>query len=77
MMPDNLPKKLPPHRKMDHHIKLVPSAKPPIRTTYRVSQPELVELRKQVNELLDASLVQLAKLTYRAPSSFRRNKAVP
>ncbi|KAK4397795.1 hypothetical protein Sango_1255000 [Sesamum angolense] len=46
--PNELPRKLPPKRAVDHKIELVPGTKPPARAPYRMSQPELVELRKQL-----------------------------
>ncbi|KAL2226520.1 UNVERIFIED_CONTAM: hypothetical protein Sindi_2010700 [Sesamum indicum] len=45
VMPDELPRKLPPKRAVDHKIELVPGMRPPTRAPYRMSQPELVELR--------------------------------
>ncbi|KAL0449467.1 UNVERIFIED_CONTAM: Retrovirus-related Pol polyprotein from transposon.6 [Sesamum latifolium] len=48
VMPDELPRKLPPKRAVDHEIELVPGTKPPARAPYRMSQPELVELKKQL-----------------------------
>ncbi|KAL0297772.1 UNVERIFIED_CONTAM: putative mitochondrial protein [Sesamum radiatum] len=52
-MPDELPRKLPPKRAVDHEIELVPSTKPPARAPYRMSQPELVELRKQLKDMFE------------------------
>ena len=52
VMPDQLPKALPPRRGIDHQIELVPGAKPPARAPYRMAPPELAELRRQLNELL-------------------------
>ncbi|KAL0463273.1 UNVERIFIED_CONTAM: hypothetical protein Slati_0214900 [Sesamum latifolium] len=46
VMLDELPRKLPLKRVVDHEIELVPGTKPPTRAPYRMSQPELVELRK-------------------------------
>lgn len=46
VMPPQLPKKLPPRREVDHN-ELVPGAKPPAKAPYRMSPPELEELRKQ------------------------------
>ncbi|KAL2252792.1 UNVERIFIED_CONTAM: hypothetical protein Sindi_0073900 [Sesamum indicum] len=46
IMSDELPRKLPLKRAVDHEIELVPGTKPPARAPYRMSQPELVELRK-------------------------------
>ncbi|KAL0411015.1 UNVERIFIED_CONTAM: Retrovirus-related Pol polyprotein from transposon [Sesamum latifolium] len=55
VMPDELPRKLPPKRTVDHEIELVPGTKPPARAPYRMSQPELVELRKQLKEMLESA----------------------
>ena len=52
VMPDQLPKALPPRRGIDHQIELVSRAKPPAKAAYRMVPPELEELRKQLKELL-------------------------
>ncbi|KAL5569179.1 hypothetical protein UlMin_025754 [Ulmus minor] len=52
IMPDQLPKSLPPRRAVDHEIELLPGSKPPAKSPYRMAPPELEELRKQLNELL-------------------------
>lgn len=44
---------LPPKRRIDHEIKLVDNAIPPIPSSYRMSQPELAKLRRQLKPLLD------------------------
>ncbi|KAA0049575.1 Asp_protease_2 domain-containing protein [Cucumis melo var. makuwa] len=46
VMPDSLPKSLPPRRMIFHEIELVPKAKPPGKNAYRMAPPELAELRK-------------------------------
>ena len=46
VMPSKLPKQLPPKREVDHKIELVPNVQPLARTPYRMSPPELEELRK-------------------------------
>ena len=51
VMPTELPQRLPPRREVDHQIELVPEAKPPAMTPYRMAPPELEELRKQLKEL--------------------------
>ncbi|KAL0411108.1 UNVERIFIED_CONTAM: hypothetical protein Slati_3700500 [Sesamum latifolium] len=61
VMPDELPRKLPPKRTVDHEIELVPGTKPPARAPYRMSQPELVELRKQLKEMLESGIIKPAK----------------
>ncbi|KAG6627028.1 hypothetical protein CIPAW_15G094100 [Carya illinoinensis] len=64
VMPPELPKQLPPRRKVDHQIELEPGAKPPAKAPYRMSPLELEELRRQLKELLDAGFIQPSK---RAP----------
>ncbi|XP_070050416.1 uncharacterized protein [Nicotiana tomentosiformis] len=46
VMPEELPKDLPPRREVDHKIELEPGAKPPTFSPYRMAPPELEELRK-------------------------------
>ena len=57
VMPTALPKELPPRRPIDHRIELIPRSKPPALAPYRMSPAELLELRKQLKELLDAGLI--------------------
>lgn len=71
MMPSKLPKKLPPRKPNDHHIKLVSGVKLPVEVPYRMTPLELVELRKQLTELLDVGLIQLSRASYRAPMLFQ------
>ncbi|KAM0999125.1 hypothetical protein FF1_005867 [Malus domestica] len=73
-MPKELPKKLPPRREVDHAIELEPGAKLPSKLPYRISPPELEELRKQLNELLNAGYIQPSKSSYGAPVLFQRKK---
>ncbi|KAL0458526.1 UNVERIFIED_CONTAM: hypothetical protein Slati_0479800 [Sesamum latifolium] len=60
-MPDELPWKLPLKRAVGHEIKLVLGTKPPVRAPYRMSQPELVELRKQLKDILENDIIKPAK----------------
>ena len=46
VMPDQLPKTLPPRREIDHQIEIVLGAKPPAKAPYRMAPHELAELRK-------------------------------
>ncbi|KAL0319929.1 UNVERIFIED_CONTAM: hypothetical protein Sradi_5254400 [Sesamum radiatum] len=57
-MPDELPRKLPPKRAVDHEIELVLGMKPPTRAPYRMSQPEVVELRKQLKDMLESGIIK-------------------
>ncbi|KAL0361546.1 UNVERIFIED_CONTAM: RNA-directed DNA polymerase [Sesamum radiatum] len=72
MMPDELPRKLPPKRAVDHKIKLMPGTKPPARASYWMSQPKLVELRKQLKEMLESGIIKPAKSPYGAPVQFQK-----
>ncbi|KAL0385858.1 UNVERIFIED_CONTAM: hypothetical protein Sradi_2980100 [Sesamum radiatum] len=60
-MPDELPRKLPPKRAVDHEIEVVPGTEPPARAPYRMSQPELVELRKQLKDILESGIIKPGK----------------
>ncbi|XP_070004507.1 uncharacterized protein [Nicotiana sylvestris] len=64
VMPQYIPKRLPPRRTVDHEIELVPGAKPPARAPYRMSQPELTELRRQLTEMLDTGIIVPSKSLY-------------
>lgn len=59
--PPELPKRLPPRREraVDHKIELESGAKPPAQAPYRMSVPELQELRKQLDELLSSGYIQV------------------
>ncbi|KAA0046199.1 RNA-directed DNA polymerase-like protein [Cucumis melo var. makuwa] len=74
VMPDSLPKSLPPRRMIDHEIELVPEAKPSAKNAYRMAPPELAELRKQLDELLNAGFIRPAKASYGAPVLFKKKK---
>ncbi|XP_012844529.1 PREDICTED: uncharacterized protein LOC105964566 [Erythranthe guttata] len=72
VMPPNLPNKLPPRREVDHAIELEPGAKPPAMAPYRMSPPELEELRKQLNELVETGKIRPSKAPYGAPVLFQK-----
>ncbi|KAL0451423.1 UNVERIFIED_CONTAM: Transposon Tf2-12 polyprotein [Sesamum latifolium] len=72
VVPDELPRKLPPKRAVDHEIELVPGTKPPARAPYRMSQPELVELRKQLKDMLESGIIKPAKSPYGASVLFQK-----
>ena len=74
VMPPEYPKKLPPRRQTNHYIELVPGSRPPTQALYRMTPPELRELRKQLTELLDAGLVQPSEASYGAPVLFQKKQ---
>ncbi|KAA0047475.1 uncharacterized protein E5676_scaffold507G00670 [Cucumis melo var. makuwa] len=59
---------------IEHEIELVPGAKPPAKNAYRMAPPELAVLRKQLDELLNARFIRLAKAPYGAPVLFQKKK---
>ena len=51
------PNELPPWRPINHKIKLLLGTKPSTQVPYRMSFVELLELRKQLKELLETCLI--------------------
>jgi len=74
VFPDDLPSELPPRRDVDHRIELEPGQQPPSRPTYRMSQPELDELNRQLTELMSKGHIQESKSPYGAPVLFVKKK---
>ncbi|XP_075083253.1 uncharacterized protein LOC142167004 [Nicotiana tabacum] len=70
VMPQDMPKRLPPRRTVDHEIEFVPGAKPPARAPYRMSQLELTELRRQLTKMLDTGIIVPSKSPYGSPVLF-------
>ena len=57
MFPDEIPG-LPPKRDIDFTIELVPGAAPVSKTPYRMSTPEMLELKMQLQELLEKKYIR-------------------
>lgn len=74
LMPDELPKKLPPRREVDHNIELEPGKQPPAKAPYRLSGPELEELKRQLKELTDAGFIRPSRSPNGAPVLFQQKK---
>jgi hypothetical protein len=74
VFPDELPAGLPPSREVDHRIELVPGATPPSRPTFRLSEKELGELKKQLEELTKSGFIQPSKSPFGAPILFVKKK---
>jgi hypothetical protein len=49
---------MPPERKVEFSIELIPDTAPISKRAYRVSIPELVELKKQIDELLEKGYIK-------------------
>jgi hypothetical protein len=57
VFPEELPG-MPPERKIEFVIELIPGTAPISKRVYRVSRPELVELKKQIDELLKKGYIR-------------------
>jgi len=73
-MPNELPKKLPPRRAVDHNIELEPRKQPSAKAPYHLSGPELQELKRQLKELTDAGFIRPSRSPYGAPILFQQKK---
>jgi hypothetical protein len=58
---------MPPERELEFTIDLKPGTEPIARTPYRMSTPELQELKMQLKELLDLGLIRPSVSPWGAP----------
>jgi hypothetical protein len=75
--PDVFPKDLPgmpPERKVEFAIELLPGTAPIFKRAYRVSGPELVELKKQIDELSEKGYIRPSTSPWAAPILFKEKK---
>ena len=68
--PKELPARLPPMRNVNHEIDVEPGTKPPSRPPYRLSQPEMEELQRQLENLLKLGFIEACRSPYGAPVFF-------
>ena len=73
VMLSKLSKRLLPRREKYHKIELDAGTKPIAMGPYRMAQPKLKELMRQLKELLDAGFIQPSKTPYGAPVLFQKN----
>jgi hypothetical protein len=73
IFPEELPR-MSPKRKLEFTIDLKPGTEPIERTPYRMSTPELQELKMQLKELLDLGLIRPSVSPWGAPFIFIRKK---
>ncbi|KAL5838964.1 hypothetical protein ACOSQ4_011572 [Xanthoceras sorbifolium] len=71
VFPEELPG-LPPSREIEFCINLVPGAQPISTTPYRMAPAELVELRKQLGELLEKGFIRESTSPWGAPVLFAK-----
>ena len=69
-----LPKELPQKREVDHKIELLPGSIPPSKAPYRLNQQELVELKRQLTELMERGYIRPSKSPFGAPVLFVSKK---
>jgi len=74
VMPDELLEDLPPRRRVDHAIEVMPGVAPPAKAPYRMSHEELKELKVQLEELLTKGYIKPSKSPYGAPILFVHKK---
>jgi hypothetical protein len=75
--PDVFPKDLPgmpPERKVEFAIELLPRTAPIFKRAYRVSRPELVELKKQIDDLSEKGYIRPSTSPWAAAILFVEKK---
>jgi hypothetical protein len=65
---------LPPRRDIDFSIELAPGVVLVSRTPYRMSTPELVELKLQLKEMMDKGYIRPSVSPWGAPTLFVKKK---
>ena len=75
VFPEELPAGLPPSRNVDYTIELEPGTVPPSRPPYRLSQEEMAELKRQLDELLAKGFIRPSVSPYGAPVLFVKKKS--
>ena len=73
MFPTEIPE-LTPHREVHFSIVLVLGATPAFKAPYRMSTPELVELKLQLKEMLDKGYIRPSVSPWGTPMLFVKNK---
>jgi hypothetical protein len=75
--PDVFPKDLlgmPPEQKVKFVIELIPGTAPIFKRAYRVSGPELMELKKKIDEMLEKGYIRPTTSPWAAPVLFMEKK---
>src|SRR5438128_11338400 len=69
VFPEELPG-LPPERAVEFSIELIPGTAPVFRRPYRMSQNDLVEMKVQLQELLDKGFIRPSSSSWGCPTMF-------
>jgi hypothetical protein len=75
LFPEEVPS-LPPRRDIDFSIELILGSVPMSRTPYRMSTPEIVEIKPQLKEMWDKDYIQPSVFPWGALALFVKNKDV-
>jgi hypothetical protein len=73
---EELPPQMPPARSVDHQIPLKPDMPPPFKGIFQLSQFELRELKRQLDQLLKDGKIRPSTSPYGAPVLFVKKKDV-
>ncbi|KAL3681508.1 hypothetical protein R1sor_024464 [Riccia sorocarpa] len=73
VFPKDLPAGLPPTRRIDHQIEVIPGT-PPCKSPYRLAPHELEECKAQIEEMLQKGFIQPSVSPYGAPVLFVKKK---
>ncbi len=73
IFPDELTS-LPPERELVHEIELIPGAQPIARSPYKMSPSESLELKNQINQLLEQGFIKPSVSPWGAPVLFQKKK---
>ncbi|KAJ9556038.1 hypothetical protein OSB04_010652 [Centaurea solstitialis] len=73
VFPDDFPG-IPPERQVEFRIELVPGATPVAKAPYWLAPPEMMELSKQLGELLDKGFIRPSTSPWGAPILFVKKK---
>ena len=71
----SLPDQLPPPRSVDHHIELLPNAKPPSLPPYRLPLAYHAEMQGMLSDLLKKRFIQPSKSPFSSPVIFVKKKS--
>lgn len=74
VFPDDLPAGLPPKRRVDHKIEVIPGSTSTCKAPYRLVPNELEECKAQVEEMLSKGFIQPSVSPYGAPVLFVKKK---
>jgi hypothetical protein len=74
VFPDELPRLQIVDRAVPHTIQLEPGSKPPCRPIYRLSQPEMTKLKKQLKELIAKGYIEPSTSQFGSPVMFVKKK---